>query len=101
MQINGHAFRPRDFVGGHVAIDLVNTMTARSADAIDWLDDYRRLLDWAELTGVFPRRTLRLSGVGAVPIRLPRMPQGPQKDRRSEWCERGDSNSHALPGTGS
>jgi predicted RNA-binding Zn ribbon-like protein len=60
MQIKGHAFRPRDLVGEHVAVDLVNTVTARNADAIDWLDGYGRLLEWAELTGVFSQGTLRL-----------------------------------------
>jgi predicted RNA-binding Zn ribbon-like protein len=62
MQIHEHAFQPRDLVGGHVAIDLVNTVTARNADPIDWLDGYERLLEWADLTGVFPRGTVRLLG---------------------------------------
>ena len=57
--IQGHTFTPRDLVGGHVALDLVNTVTARNADPIDWLDDYGRLLDWAALTGEFDQATLR------------------------------------------
>jgi predicted RNA-binding Zn ribbon-like protein len=59
VQIQAHAFRPRDLVAGHVALDLVNTVTARNADPIDWLDSYPRLLDWAELTGEFDRSALQ------------------------------------------
>ena len=53
MQTQAHAFRPRDLVGGHVVIDLVNTVNARDADPVDWLDGYPRLLEWAELSGSF------------------------------------------------
>ena len=60
MQVIAHAFQTRDFVGGHVAIDLVNTVTARNADPIDWLDGYPRLLEWAARTGEFSGGTLRL-----------------------------------------
>jgi len=59
-RIQGHTFRPRDLVGGHVALDLVNTVTARNADPIDWFDGYARLLDWAALTGEFDQAILRL-----------------------------------------
>ncbi|MEU3075180.1 CGNR zinc finger domain-containing protein [Streptomyces laurentii] len=48
-----HTFRPRDLVGGHVVLDLVNTVTARNAEPADWLDGYPRLLEWAALTGRF------------------------------------------------
>ncbi|MER6142471.1 CGNR zinc finger domain-containing protein [Streptomyces sparsogenes] len=51
--VQAHAFRPRDLVGGHIVIDLVNTVTARDAEPIDWLDGYPRLLEWAALTGHF------------------------------------------------
>ncbi|AJF67817.1 CGNR zinc finger domain-containing protein [Streptomyces vietnamensis] len=51
--IRPHTFRPRDLVGGHVVIDLVNTVTARDAESVDWLDGYPRLLEWAALTGHF------------------------------------------------
>ncbi|MER7757151.1 CGNR zinc finger domain-containing protein [Kitasatospora sp. NPDC097643] len=51
--IGPHTFRPRDLVGGHLVIDLVNTVTARDAQPIDWLDGYPRLLEWAALTGHF------------------------------------------------
>jgi predicted RNA-binding Zn ribbon-like protein len=59
MQIVGHTFGSRDLVGGHVVLDLVNTVTARSDDPIDWLDGFPRLLDWAELTGRFDQGALR------------------------------------------
>ncbi|MFC4906663.1 CGNR zinc finger domain-containing protein [Actinomadura gamaensis] len=51
--IQAHAFRPRDLVGGHVVIDLLNTVTARNADPVDRLDGYPRLLEWAALTEHF------------------------------------------------
>ncbi|MFC0598058.1 CGNR zinc finger domain-containing protein [Streptomyces palmae] len=51
--IQPHTFRPRDLVGGHLVIDLLNTVTARDAGPIDWLDGYPRLLEWAGLTGHF------------------------------------------------
>jgi predicted RNA-binding Zn ribbon-like protein len=54
-----HAFRPRDLVGGHVVIDLVNTVNARDGDPEDWLDGYPRLLEWAELTDSFEPGALR------------------------------------------
>ena len=59
MRIHPHTFRPRDLVGGHVAVDLANTVTARNAEPVDWLHDYRHLLAWAELTGEFDPRALR------------------------------------------
>ncbi|MEU9795161.1 CGNR zinc finger domain-containing protein [Streptomyces sparsogenes] len=51
--IQAHTFTPRDLVGGHIVIDLVNTVTARDAEPVDWLDGYPRLLEWAALTGHF------------------------------------------------
>jgi predicted RNA-binding Zn ribbon-like protein len=51
--IQPHTFRRRDLVGGHIVIDLVNTVTARDAEPVDWLDGYPRLLEWAALTGHF------------------------------------------------
>src|SRR5262249_34066739 len=48
-----HEFRSRDFVGGHPAIDFVNTVTARnSATPVDWLDGYATLLRWASLSAL-------------------------------------------------
>lgn len=51
--IQAHTFQPRDLVGGHVVVDLLNTVTARDTEPIDWLDGYPRLLEWAALTGEF------------------------------------------------
>ncbi|WP_369142175.1 CGNR zinc finger domain-containing protein [Streptomyces sp. R44] len=51
--IRPHTFTARDLVGGHLVIDLVNTVTARDAEPVDWLDGYPRLLEWAALTGHF------------------------------------------------
>lgn len=53
MQITGHPFEPRDLIGGHVVLDLVNTVTARNTEPVDWLDGYARLLEWAHLCGSF------------------------------------------------
>ncbi len=57
-QVRAHSFAPDDLVGGDVVLNLVNTVTARDAEAIDWLDGYSRLLAWAELTGEFGPTTL-------------------------------------------
>ncbi|MFF8381922.1 CGNR zinc finger domain-containing protein [Streptomyces sp. NPDC015661] len=51
--IRPHTFKARDLVGGHLVVDLVNTVTARDAEPVDWLDGYPRLLEWATLTGHF------------------------------------------------
>src|SRR6186713_3151999 len=52
MQITPHAFRSEDFVGGHVALDFANTVTARDTSPRDWLDGYGRLIEWARLGGL-------------------------------------------------
>ena len=57
-EIRAHTFRTRDLVGGDPVINLVNTVTARNAEPVDWLDGYARLMDWAELTGAFPTACL-------------------------------------------
>jgi predicted RNA-binding Zn ribbon-like protein len=53
MQRHHYAFRQADLVGGHVALDLVNTVTGRDTTPTDWLDGYPRVLEWAALTGHF------------------------------------------------
>jgi predicted RNA-binding Zn ribbon-like protein len=58
MQIRAHPFQTRDFIGGDVVLDLVNTVTARNAQPIDWLDGYPRILEWARLSGSFDVGTL-------------------------------------------
>jgi len=57
-EVRAHTFQPRDLVGGDVVLNLVNTVTARNAEPVDWLDGYARLLDWAELAGTFPAADL-------------------------------------------
>jgi predicted RNA-binding Zn ribbon-like protein len=51
-------FRAGDFVGGHVVLDLVNTVNARDGDPVDWLDGYPRVLEWAAFTGQFDESLL-------------------------------------------
>jgi predicted RNA-binding Zn ribbon-like protein len=53
MRVLPHTFRPGDLVGGHVVLDLVNTVNARDGDPADWLYSYPRLLEWAALTAHF------------------------------------------------
>jgi hypothetical protein len=38
--IQEHTFQPRDLIAGHLALDLVNTVTARNAEPVDWLTGY-------------------------------------------------------------
>ena len=53
-----HRFSPGDLVGGHVVLDLVNTVTGRDGDAVDWLESYAGVLEWAGLTAQFDERVL-------------------------------------------
>lgn len=59
METGQYALRHSDLVGGHVALDLVNTVTGRSSRPTDWLDSYERLLEWAELTDAFATSSLQ------------------------------------------
>jgi predicted RNA-binding Zn ribbon-like protein len=63
-----HAFAPHDLVGGDPALDFINTVAGRDqaahAPARDWIDGYARLLDWAQLAGLLPART-----IGALRVR--------------------------------
>lgn len=53
MEIVAHSFAEHDYIGGHPALDFVNTVNARDlATPFDWLDGYARLLEWAALAGV-------------------------------------------------
>ena len=59
MNIVSRAFSPRDLVGGHPALDLVNTVTARNtATPRDWLDGYERVLEWARLANITEDKVL-------------------------------------------
>lgn len=67
--IQEHTFQPRDLIAGHLALDLVNTVTARNAEPADWLTGYPRLLQWASLTGEFDPGALR--GLGRLSADAP------------------------------
>jgi predicted RNA-binding Zn ribbon-like protein len=56
MNTEPHRFRAADLVGGHIALDLANTVTARDSVARDWLADTAAALDWAAHTGQFTAR---------------------------------------------
>ena len=58
MFITPHTFQPHDLIAGHLALDLVNTVTARDAEPYDWLASPDALLQWAGLTGRFAPRDL-------------------------------------------
>lgn len=61
MTIISRPFSPGDLVAGHLALNLVNTVTARNTAAPrDWLDGYPRLLEWARLAHVAEDKVLTL-----------------------------------------
>ena len=76
MTIISRPFSPGDLVGGHTALDLVNTVTARNTPVPrDWLDGYPRVLEWARLAKVAEEKVLALlekqaDEVGAALARL-------------------------------
>jgi predicted RNA-binding Zn ribbon-like protein len=49
-----HAFRDKDFVGGDVVLDFVNTVTGRNGRPRDWISSFSALADWAALVGLLP-----------------------------------------------
>ena len=57
MDTEAHEFQADDVVGGHAALDFVNTVTARDTSPRDWLDGYARLIDWAAVSGLVDART--------------------------------------------
>jgi predicted RNA-binding Zn ribbon-like protein len=59
MQPERYTFQRADLVGGHVVLDLVNTVTGRDSRPTDWLEDYDRVLEWAALTDIFDASALR------------------------------------------
>lgn len=67
-----YEFRARDFIGGHPAIDFVNTVTARNAVPVDRLDDYAAVTRWAALSSL----SLRLEPV-----------YGPEADAELRRCK--------------
>jgi predicted RNA-binding Zn ribbon-like protein len=50
-----HAFRDKDFVGGDVVLDFVNTVTGRNGRPRDWLASFEALAEWAALSGLLPK----------------------------------------------
>jgi predicted RNA-binding Zn ribbon-like protein len=67
MTVVSRPFSSGDLVGGHPALDLVNTVTARNtATPRDWLDGYQRLLEWARLAKVTDDKVLTLLGKQAA-----------------------------------
>lgn len=67
MTIISRPFSPGDLVGGHTALDLVNTVTARNTPTPrDWLDGYPRVLEWAKLAHVAEERILVALGKQAA-----------------------------------
>jgi len=59
MQRRDYVFERSDLVGGHVVLDLVNTVTGRDSEPTDWLEDYDRVLEWAALTDAFDANALQ------------------------------------------
>jgi predicted RNA-binding Zn ribbon-like protein len=55
-----YAFQRSDLVGGHVVLDLVNTVTGRDSRPTDWLETYERVLEWAALTDTFDASSLHM-----------------------------------------
>ena len=53
--IEPHAFRGKDFVGGDVVVDFVNTVTGRNGRPRDWLAGFEALADWAAQSGLLPK----------------------------------------------
>jgi hypothetical protein len=67
MTVVSRQFSPRDVIGGHPTLDLVNTVTARNtATPIDWLDGYERILEWARLAKITEDKVLTLLGKQAA-----------------------------------
>ncbi|WP_460875972.1 CGNR zinc finger domain-containing protein [Rhodanobacter koreensis] len=62
MVIEAHDFASKDFVGGEVALDFINTVTGRDQTPRDWLDGYPRLLEWASRAELLPETELGVLG---------------------------------------
>jgi predicted RNA-binding Zn ribbon-like protein len=59
VRIESHEFSDRDFIGGDAALDFINTVTGRDQTPRDWLDSYKRLLEWSALVHLLPEKNLR------------------------------------------
>ena len=58
MQAYPHEFRAHDLIGGHVVVDLVNTVLRTKGHPVDWFERYSGVLEWAALTGEFAESRL-------------------------------------------
>jgi predicted RNA-binding Zn ribbon-like protein len=58
MQVYPHQFRAHDLIGGHVVVDLVNTVLRTKSHPVDWFESYSGVLEWAALTGEFDESLL-------------------------------------------
>ena len=58
MQVYPHTFRAHDLIGGHVVVDLVNTVLRTESHPVDWFEAYSGVLEWAALTGEFDESLL-------------------------------------------
>ncbi len=47
-----HDFRDQDLIGGHPALDFVNTMTGRNGTPRDWLPEPAAFAGWAAKAGI-------------------------------------------------
>src|SRR4029453_13434295 len=59
VRVESHEFSTGDLIGGDAALDFINTVTGRDQLPRDWLDSYARLLDWAALVHLLPKKILR------------------------------------------
>jgi predicted RNA-binding Zn ribbon-like protein len=50
-----HTFRDRDFVGGDIVLDFVNTVTGRNGRPRDWIPSFGALADWAAAARLLPK----------------------------------------------
>lgn len=53
-----HTFRSADLIAGNVALDFINTVTARDTSPRDWLVSYQSLIDWARFSSEFKKNDL-------------------------------------------
>jgi predicted RNA-binding Zn ribbon-like protein len=59
MEAVEHTFADSDLVAGNLALDLVNTVTARNGEPSDWLAGYQAVADWAARTSAFDEVELK------------------------------------------
>lgn len=53
--IEQHEFCESDLVGGHPAVDFVNTVTGWDVRPRDWVPDYAAFVNWARFSGILTR----------------------------------------------